>query len=59
MTGEAMEAIVARRRAAEALTAACKARLPAFVQPFAGVLAEPVPDDMRRVVRVAERRVRK
>ena len=59
MTGDAMEAIVARRRAAEALTAACKAHLPAFVQPFSGALAEPIPDDMRRIARAAERRVRK
>jgi hypothetical protein len=56
---EAREAIHARTAAAKALTNACLSRLPPIASAFAATLAEPIPDDMRRIARAAERRVRK
>lgn len=57
MMCEARDAIRARRAAAEGLTRACAERGGALAAAFLKALAEPVPDDLRRLVEEAERRL--
>lgn len=51
------EALGDRTRAAEALAAACRGKLTPVSAALAPVLAEPVPTDMLRLARGAERRL--
>lgn len=54
---EAMEAIRARKLAAEGLTRACAERGNPLARAYLAALAEPVPEDLRRLVEEADRRL--
>lgn len=59
MMCEAHEAIRSRTREAHRLTRACEEQCGVIASAFASVLAEPIPNDMKRLVRIAERRLRR
>ncbi|WP_336974147.1 hypothetical protein [Sphingobium aromaticiconvertens] len=54
---EARDAIRARKCAADDLTRACAARGNILAKAFLAALAEPVPDDLRRLVEEADRKL--
>lgn len=55
MMCEARDAIRARKVAAEGLTRACAVRGNVLAMAFIAALAEPIPDDLRRLVEEADR----
>ena len=56
---EARDAIRARKQAADGLAKACAERAGCIASAFMGVLAEPIPEALRKLVAQAERSLKR